>query len=287
MKKIAQKGTVQEMMELPEDVRRVFVSSHDISPEWHVQIQAAFQKHVDSAVSKTVNFKHDATRDDVRKVYMLAYQLGCKGVTIYRDGCRDKQVLNILGTKNLQNKNKESNSESLLPEKSIIVPKDRPQVLEGKTIKVETGEGNLYVTINQDENSEPFELFATMGKSGGIAAAQTEAIGRLISLCFRSGIEPNHIIKLLRGIRSGKVMGFGTNRILSSPDGIAKALEIYLRPPLDLEFDTEDSKVSESMIEESDLGEEVSYEACQECGGVLEHGSGCAVCHDCGYSQCS
>jgi len=286
MKKIAQKGSVQEMMEVPEDVRRVFVTSHDISPEWHVKIQAAFQKHVDSAVSKTVNFKHDATREDVREVYLLAYDLGCKGVTIYRDGCRDKQVLNILGTKDLQKKNVESSAESFVPEKSIIIPKDRPQVLEGKTIKVETGEGNLYVTINQDENGEPFELFATMGKSGGIAAAQTEAIGRLISLCFRSGIGPDHIIKLLRGIRSGKVMGFGNNRILSSPDGIAKALEIYLRPTLDLAFDQGEVKLEKKM-KDAVYKSEVSYEACPECGGVVEHESGCAVCHDCGYSQCS
>ncbi len=285
MKKIAQKGSIQEMMEVPEDVRRVFVTSHDIAPEWHIKIQAAFQHHIDSAVSKTVNFKHDATEDDVRKVYTMAYNMGCKGVTIYRDGCRDKQVLNIAGTKDLRRKNADGTEEVVLPKRSIIIPKERPQVLEGKTIKIETGEGDLFVTINQDENEEPFELFATMGKAGGLSAAQTEAIGRLISLCFRSGIEPNRIIKQLKGIRSGKVMGFGHNRILSSPDGIAKALEVYLRPPLDLEFDTEDS-VGESILPVDEVKKEVNFDTCHECGGVVEHESGCMVCHDCGYSEC-
>lgn len=289
MKKIAQKGSVQEMMEIPEDVRRIFVTSHDISPEWHVKIQAAFQRHVDSAVSKTVNFKHDAVEDDVRKVYTMAYNLGCKGVTIYRDGCRDKQVLNIAGTKDLQKKNQILDSEAVdfVPSRSIIVPKERPRVLDGKTIKIETGEGDLFVTINQDEQSEPFELFATMGKSGGFSAAQTEAIGRLISLCFRSGIEASQIIKQLKGIRSGKVMGFGPNRILSSPDGIAKALEIYLRPPLDLEFDSEDNTIKEPILHHEEEKKETNYNTCQECGGVVEHESGCMVCHDCGYSECA
>lgn len=285
MKKIAQKGSVQEIMEIPEDIRRVFVTSHDISPEWHVRIQATFQKYVDSAVSKTVNFKHDATEDDVRKVYMLAYNLGCKGVTIYRDGCRDKQVLNIAGTKDLQKKKTDNLDLSLVPERSIIIPKERPKVLEGKTIKIETGEGDLFVTINQDEEGDPFELFATMGKSGGFSAAQTEAIGRLISLCFRSGIEPNQIIKQLKGIRSDKPIGFGSNRVLSSPDAIAKALEVYLRPPLDLEFDKEDI-VKIPIITDEDVKKENNFSTCSECGGMVEHESGCSVCHDCGFSEC-
>lgn len=290
MKKIAQKGSIQEMMEVPEDVRRVFVTSHDITPEWHIKIQAAFQRHIDSAVSKTVNFSHNATEDDVRKVYTMAYNMGCKGVTIYRDGCRDKQVLNIAGTKDLQKKNQIVDSEAVefVPDRSIIIPKERPQVLEGKTIKIETGEGDLFVTINQDEYSEPFELFATMGKSGGFSAAQTEAIGRLISLCFRSGIQPSQIIKQLKGIRSGKVMGFGPNRILSSPDGIAKALEVYLRPPLDLEFDSEDTLIKEPIVKvEEEVKKDLNYDTCLECGGVVEHESGCMVCHDCGYSECA
>ena len=284
MKKIAQKGSLQEIMEIPEDVRRVFVTSHDISPEWHVKIQAAFQKYVDNAVSKTVNFKHDATREDVYKVYMLAYDLGCKGVTIYRDGCRDKQVLNIAGTKDLQKKNG-NELEQLVNAPVTLIPKKRPQVLEGKTIKIGTGEGDLYVTINQDEEGIPFELFATMGKSGGFSAAQTEAIGRLISLCFRSNIEPLRIIKQLKGIRGSKPIGFGENRVLSSPDAIAKALEIYLRPPLDLEFDKEDH-VKLPIVTDEDVVKDTQYQICSECGGTVEHEGGCSVCHDCGYSEC-
>ncbi len=285
MKKIAQKGSVQEIMEIPEDVRRVFVTSHDIAPEWHLKIQAAFQKYVDNAVSKTVNFAHDATREDVYKAYMLAYDLGCKGVTIYRDGCRDKQVLNIAGTKDLQKKNGQE-LEQLIENPVAPIIKKRPQVLEGKTIKIGTGEGDLYVTINQDEEGIPFELFATMGKSGGFSAVQTEAIGRLISLCFRSGIEPTQIIKQLKGIRGSKPIGFGENRVLSSPDAIAKALEIYLRPPLDLEFDKDDHQIQMPIVSDEDVVKEVQYQICSECGGTVEHEGGCSVCHDCGYSEC-
>lgn len=284
MKKIAQKGSIQEIMEVPEDVRRVFVTSHDISPEWHLKIQAAFQKYVDNAVSKTVNFGHDATKEDVYKAYMLAYDLGCKGVTIYRDGCRDKQVLNIAGTKDLQKKNG-NELEQLVNQPVVPIIKKRPQVLEGKTIKIGTGEGDLFVTINQDEEGVPFELFATMGKSGGFSAAQTEAIGRLISLCFRSGIEPMQIIRQLKGIRGSKPIGFGENRVLSSPDAIAKALEIYLRPPLDLEFD-QDDHVKLPIVSDEEVPKETQYQICSECGGTVEHESGCSVCHDCGYSEC-
>jgi len=280
MKKIAEKGSVQELMEVPEDVRRVFVTSHDITPEWHVKIQAAFQKHVDSAVSKTVNFKHDATEKDVEEVYRLAYELGCKGVTIYRDGSRDKQVLNIAGTKDLQKKNLIDNGTL---DHSIIVPRKRPQIMEGKTIKIKTGDGDLFVTINQDDDGNPFELFATMGKSGGVNSAHTEAIGRLISLCLRSGIDPDLIIKQLKGIMSNKPIGFGLNRILSAPDAIAKAMEIYLKPQLDLDFDNEKNLENESLISDEN---KVEYDVCEECGGPVEHEGGCAVCRDCGNSEC-
>lgn len=280
MKKIAQKGSVQDLMEVPEDVRRVFVTSHDITPEWHVKIQAAFQKHVDSAVSKTVNFKHDAQEKDVEEVYRLAYELGCKGVTIYRDGSRDKQVLNIVGTKDLQKKN--LIDESLL-DRSIIVPRKRPQIMEGKTIKIKTGDGDLFVTINQDDDGNPFELFATMGKSGGVNSAHTEAIGRLISLCLRSGIDPSLIIQQLKGIMSNKPLGFGVNRILSAPDAIARAMEIYLKPKLDLDF-TDETPVDE--VNNSKVENEVQYDVCEQCGGPVEHEGGCSVCRDCGHSEC-
>jgi len=280
MKKIANKGTVQEIMEVPEDVRRVFVTSHDITPEWHVKIQAAFQKHVDSAVSKTVNFKHDATEKDVEEVYRLAYELGCKGVTIYRDGSRDKQVLNIAGTKDLQKKN--LFDESLI-DRSIIVPRKRPQIMDGKTIKIKTGDGDLFVTINQDEDGNPFELFATMGKSGGVNSAHTEAIGRLISLCLRSGIDPGLIIQQLKGIMSNKPIGFGEKRILSAPDAIAKAMEIYLKPKLDLDFADEKMEGGEGEVSG---GDQVQYDVCDKCGGPVEHEGGCSVCRDCGHSEC-
>ncbi|UCF09198.1 MAG: vitamin B12-dependent ribonucleotide reductase, partial [Thermoplasmata archaeon] len=171
MRKIAKKGSVAGMDEVPEHVQKLFVTAHDISPEWHIRMQAAFQKYVDNAVSKTVNFPNKATTKDIKKVYVLAYELGCKGVTVYRDGSRDKQVLNIGTVKG-----------KALP---AIKPRPRPSVMQGTTMRIETGCGRLYVTINEDDQGL-FEIFAQMGKSGGCAMSQSEAVSRLISLALRA-----------------------------------------------------------------------------------------------------
>ncbi|HKK00734.1 MAG TPA: vitamin B12-dependent ribonucleotide reductase, partial [Desulfuromonadales bacterium] len=177
MKKIAEHGTVQDIAEVPDDLRRIFVTSHDITPEDHIRMQAAFQKYTDNAVSKTVNFTHEATREDVATVYRLAHQKGCKGVTIYRDGSRDQQVLSV------GKKEEKSPAEDTIPNETRKAgrKRDRPRALRGSTYQMETGCGPLYVTINED-NDGLFELFTTMGKAGGCAASQCEAIGRLVSL---------------------------------------------------------------------------------------------------------
>ncbi len=263
MKKIAQHGTIQDIVEIPEDVRRVFVTSHDITPEDHIRMQAAFQKHTDNAVSKTVNFCHDASREDVATVYRLAYQTGCKGVTIYRDGSRDMQVLSV--------KKDETRPEDSVPRETAKqrVKRDRPRALSGSTYQMQTGCGPLYVTVNEDQNGL-FELFTTMGKAGGCASSQCEAIGRLVSLAWRSGIQARQSVKQLIGITCHKPAGFGDNRITSCADAVAKAIQMHM------------AQHGEIDIEHANNGG-----ACPDCGGPVEHEGGCCVCHACGYSECA
>ncbi|HEY4744001.1 MAG TPA: vitamin B12-dependent ribonucleotide reductase, partial [Desulfuromonadaceae bacterium] len=188
MQQIAEHGTVADLPEVPADVRRVFVTAHDITPEDHIQMQSAYQLYTDNAVSKTVNFPNSATMDDVEKVYMLAYQTGCKGVTIYRDGSRDEQVLSTA-------KKEEHAAVAATPveDEKRAIKRDRPRALKGWTYQMQTGCGPLYVTINED-NTGLFELFTTMGKAGGCAASQSEAIGRMVSLAWRSGVQARQVV---------------------------------------------------------------------------------------------
>jgi ribonucleoside-diphosphate reductase alpha chain len=267
MQEIAEKGTVQDIEAVPADIRRIFVTSHDITPKDHVLMQAAFQKYTDNAVSKTVNFCSDATREDVATVYQLAYKEGCKGVTIYRDGSRDMQVLSVAG-KGDDERTVEINvpMESKKPTRK----RERPRALTGSTYQMETGCGPLYITINEDENGL-FELFTTMGKAGGCAASQCEAIGRLVSLSWRSGGQARQTVKQLIGITCHKPAGFGKNRITSCADAVAKAVELHM---LNGEENTATPYISNGG-------------ACPDCGGPVEHEGGCCVCHACGYSECA
>ena len=261
MRRIAAVGVLKDFPEAPDRVKRLLVCAHDITPEWHVRMQAAFQEYTHNAVSKTVNFARSATKEGVRKVYMLAHQLGCKGVTIYRDGSREAQVLNTM-------------SESSKPSQPVrtkpLKRKKRPRILKGRTIHMETGCGTLYVTINEDEDGF-FELFNTMGKAGGCAASQSEAIGRLVSLAWRSGVPTEQIVKQLSGISCHKQVGIGKNKVLSCADAIAKAIKEYADPtwkqPHEMPYFTRG--------------------ACPACGGQLEPEGGCFVCRSCGYSDCA
>jgi ribonucleoside-diphosphate reductase alpha chain len=262
MERIADRGSIQEFDDIPDDVKAVFVTAHDITPMEHIMMQAAFQKFVDNAVSKTVNFPHKATPKDVEDVYLLAYKLGCKGVTVYRDGSREKQVL----TKGRKDE------KAAIESWQKIVPRKRPDVIRGATRFMKTGCGNLYVTINEDEQGHLFELFTSMGKAGGCAASQSEAIGRLVSLAFRSNIEPEEVIKQLKGISCHSPIWHEGGRILSCSDAIARALEKY---------HTKGSKGngdSHNVV--------MIMGACPECGGAIEHEGGCAVCHNCGFTRC-
>uniref|UniRef100_UPI002FE1785F adenosylcobalamin-dependent ribonucleoside-diphosphate reductase n=1 Tax=Zoogloea sp. TaxID=49181 RepID=UPI002FE1785F len=263
MKLIAQHGTVRDIPQVPEDIRRVFVTAHDITPEDHIRMQAAFQKYTDNAVSKTVNFCNSASREDVATVYRLAYQLGCKGVTIYRDGSRDQQVLSV-------GKEQKAPEDTVPREtKKQGRKRERPRALRGATYQMTTGCGPLYITINED-NEGLFELFTTMGKAGGCAASQCEAIGRLVSLAWRSGVQARQAVKQMIGITCHKPAGFGENRVTSCADAVAKAIQMH-------------------MAQHGEDGVAIKHNggACPECGGPVEHEGGCCVCHACGYSECA
>jgi len=269
--RIAEHGSVAHIEELPEDVKQIFVTAHDISPIDHIRMQAAFQKSTDNAVSKTVNFANSATTKDVEDVYMLAYKLACKGVTVYRDGSREDQVLS---TGKAEGEKKEPQV-AVVEEK--VMPKRRPDVIRGTTRRMKTGCGHLYVTINEDENGKPFEIFTNIGKAGGCASSQAEAMGRLISLALRSNMEPELLIKELKGISCHQPTWAEGGRILSCSDAIAKALEKYV--PID-------GEAGEGGNGNGHHSEIMIIGACPDCGGAVEHEGGCAVCHSCGFSKC-
>lgn len=289
MEEIAQNGHLPHLPEVPERFRRLFVTAHDILPEDHIRMQAAFQKYTDNAVSKTVNFPHEATVEDVEKVYMLAYELGCKGVTIYRDRSREKQVL-YKGTACTHED--PLKDEQVLPMMEVR-PKARKDVIHGSTRKIRTGCGNLYVTVNEDEDGKLFEIFNQIGKAGGCAASQSEAIGRLVSLAFRSGVEPEDIIRQLKGISCHTPVWYGEGKILSCADAVAKAIEWHLKEKAGnprSEAETM-AKIRALLPEKKGSNpQEKSIPiflrgACPECGGPLIFEEGCVKCL-CGYSDC-
>ncbi len=273
MSRVAEQGSCRDIEAIPADVRNVFVTAHDVPPVWHVRMQAAFQRWTDNAVSKTINFPHDATVDQVREAYLSAYRLGCKGLTIYRDGSRESQVLNV----GVQAKPKAA--PAVEPARADgastgLAPRRRPTVTQGTTEKVVLGCGRtLYVTINTDQVGL-CEVFLQMGKGGGCTAAHSEAVGRLVSLAMRSGIETSSVIRQLKGIRCPSPSWHNGNPTLSCPDAIAKSLERFL---------SEDGKVDPhgGVKTQPDMCPE-----CPECGAMLEFAEGCAICRSCGYSQC-
>jgi ribonucleoside-diphosphate reductase alpha chain len=300
MKDIAEHGGCTGVPAVPEDIQRVFVTAHDITPEWHIRMQAAFQKYTDNAVSKTVNFPHSATLDDVKKVYAMAYKLGCKGVTIYRDGSRDEQVLSTGATEKArkaaaagQHMAVASASPELAEEKK---PRNRPVLTHGVTQKLPTGCGNLYITINEDEEGI-CEVFSTMGKSGGCAASQSEAVSRMVSLALRSGISLDSIIKQVKGIRCPSPAWGEGGSILSCPDAIARALERYTKDAVSHPHHKPRAVISAQphptvAYASSDCAKGGSKNhlglcpECPDCGGLLEFGEGCAFCRGCGFSKC-
>ncbi len=289
MTELSMVGTLRHMEGIPEDVSRVYVTAHDISPEAHLRMQAAFQKHTENAVSKTVNFPSDATRDDIRKVFVLAYRLGCKGVTVYRDKSRDEQVLNIGG---VNAKAGAQEREAAPGPEPFVTPRPRPDTLIGVTKEIKTSCGKLYVTINRDEKGI-FEVFNQMGKAGGCAASQSEAIGRLASLALRSGVQPGMIVKQLKGISCHLPSwgGNGGGKILSCADAVSKAIEWYLEN-FDAMFPGFPKPVAEAARPAAKKAshpageEEIARGACPDCGSQVERQEGCLKCRSCGFSEC-
>lgn len=268
---IAEHGSVHGIEGVPVSVQEVFVTAHEVSPEWHVRMQAAFQKSTDNAVSKTVNFSNEATVADVRFVYDLAHELGVKGVTIYRDGSKQNQVLST-------GKTSKAGEPADTGKHGEIEPRPRPAVTIGRTEKVLTGCGNLYVTINSDDQGL-CEVFTQMGKSGGCAASQSEALSRMISVSLRAGVDPQAILKHLRGIRCPSPAWAQGGKVLSCADAVGIAMEHYLEW---METGHASTSVSKNQDELVNLAG-----ACPECGSALEHESGCAVCRSCGFSKCA
>lgn len=279
MRRIAEEGTIAHIPEIPEDIRRVFISAHDIPPLYHIKMQAAFQEHTDNAVSKTVNFPHDATEEDVAEVYRLAYKLGCKGVTSYRDGSRESQVLNLASKKTETDK---PAAEPPADKAPAILPRPRPDVTQGITEKVQIGCGNLYITVNYDEHGI-CEVFTNTGKAGG-CPSQSEATARLVSVALRSGIDVKTIVGQLRGIRCPSTIRQPGLKCTSCPDAIARVIEKVVSSNGFKESGAQGagSSVSAAGPAENDAAARI----CPECGAKLEHESGCVMCRNCGYSKC-
>jgi ribonucleoside-diphosphate reductase alpha chain len=263
MRALADGKRLSEIDSVPEDIQRLFVCAYDISPQWHVRMQAAFQRHTDSAVSKTVNFPQSATKEDVASVYRLAYELGLKGITIYRDGSRQDQVLSTGGS-----------AEDAKPSRVTILPRPRPKITRGVTERVNTGCGNMYVTINFDDQGV-CEAFATLGKAGGCAAAQLEATSRLISNALRCGLDLGAVVKNLRGIRCPSISWEQGRAVTSCADAIAGVLEKYVT--------TEGEKLAIPLK----AGNVSITSQCPDCGGTLIYQEGCSICTSCGYTKCS
>lgn len=288
MRRIAEEGTVQHIEEIPLGIRQIFVTAHDISPEQHVRMQAAFQEFTDNAVSKTINFPNEATKDDVRTAYTLAWESGLKGITIYRDGSRDSQVLNIGKVNRKDDEEPQAPSEPIVVTQGAnvtVVPRPRPEVTQGITRKVQIGCGNLYVTVNYDEKGI-CEVFTSLGRAGG-CPSQSEATSRLLSVALRAGVKPTDLIEQLRGIRCYSTKNKKNAGALSCPDAIGRVLETVLQmrgeqiaPMMQPEPKAESAAASEAK---QDADPET---VCPECGARLEHEGGCNICRNCGYSKC-
>lgn len=272
---VSNDGSVAHNINIPDELKDIFQTAHDISPEWHIRMQAAFQKFTDNAVSKTINFPNHASVEDIRQAYELAYQLGCKGVTVYRDGSRENQVLSV-GTGSPPNIQVSSDKK--------VAPRQRPEVTHGITQRLETGCGHMYVTINTDTHGA-CEVFVQMGKVGGCASAQLEAIARLSSLALRSSIKIESIIRQLKGIRCQSPMWYKGKMITSCGDAVGHALEQFLSLNINGELKSIQISVDDEPTERLSFSK-TSIALCPDCGSSIEHLEGCLKCPSCGWSKC-
>ena len=294
---LADGGSLQERDDVPDWAKRLFVTSSDISPEMHVRMQAVFQESVDSAISKTINFPNSASDDDVRSAYLLAWELSCKGITVYRAGSRDAEVLTAGKEKDSSEENYVESTDNTNLKSEMLTERQRPKVLSGVTERVRTAHGNLFVTINYNEEGKPFEVFASLGKAGSTESAQLEAITRLTTMSLRAGVEPSQIIQHLQGITDEPIWDKGS-LVRSTPDAVAQVLSRHLLKNNSIDVNTSSDveqlglfvgDSTEEVIKESESSEEVLVKklACPDCSiGVLVHQEGCLRCADCGYNKC-
>ncbi|MFH0768064.1 MAG: vitamin B12-dependent ribonucleotide reductase [Chloroflexota bacterium] len=264
MQKLASGARLHDIESVPDNIKRLFVTAHEISPEWHVRMQVAFQKSTNNAVSKTVNFPHEATIEDIDKVYMMAYDMGLKGITIYRDRSRETQVL--------------MTGEERKEERAGLTPRERAKITTGITEKVTTGCGNIYITVNSDKQGI-CEVFSTLGKAGGCASAQLEATCRLISLALRAGVDVASIVRQLRGIRCPSIAWEEGKAVLSCADAIASVLEKHIKS------DDENKPEPKEHAKDYGVARNIAGQ-CPECGGLLVYQEGCFICPACGYTKC-
>jgi len=283
MDRVSAQGSVHGVAGVPDDMQRVFVTSHEIAPQWHVRMQGAFQRHTDNGVSKTINLPNTASRSDVEDAYNLAWDLGCLGITVFRDGCKGAQVLNI----GLDEKKEQGEEVAIERATQVALPglpaiKPRPRKLVGETHRVATPVGTAYVTVNMDENGEPLEAFVNIGSSGSDLTAVAEALGRLISLVLRTPSpltqreKISEIVDQLAGIGGSRSLGFGAQRVLSLPDALAQVLDTYTEK---IEEQVELTGTLPELLVKGDI--------CPSCGwAAFVHEEGCKKCHFCGHSEC-
>lgn len=292
MEYLANGGSIQDREDVPEWIKEVFVTSADISPQDHVRMQAAFQESVDAGISKTINFPNSATREDVRTAYLMAWELGCKGITVYRSGSREAEVLTSGATESAA-----LEAAAADPTTGVLpVPMARPAQVQGVTDRVRTGHGNMYVTINS-RDGQPFEVFSNLGKAGGCDSAQIEAITRLVSLALRSGIDPSHVVDQLRGITCCPQWDDGV-LVRSAPDAVALVLSRHMAPVEDRPVAALHGHAASPAIAPVAVQQGLFLKAeangnglngrttCPECPGFLVHQEGCISCPSCGYEKC-
>ncbi|MCL2475021.1 MAG: vitamin B12-dependent ribonucleotide reductase [Chloroflexi bacterium] len=279
MNELADGKHLADYKEVPDAVKQVFATAHDVSPDFHVRMQVAFQKYTDNAVSKTVNFENNATIKEVADVYMQAYKSGLKGITIYRDGSRDNQPMST--------GKKEDGQEAAALEnvRAVYEPRKRIKTTAGVTERITTGCGHLYITINSDEKG-PCEVFGFLGKSGGCASAQLEGVCRLISIALRSGVKMESIIKQLKGIRCPSIAWDDGCSVLSCSDAIARAMEKHYGSVVTLQ-NGETAEQKPLKLSGNDLSLNTAGGLCRECGSVLVYQEGCFVCPSCAFTKCT
>lgn len=307
MDKVGEVGVVRKLTELPEDIRQIFGTAQEITPTWHIKTQAAFQKYTENAVSKTINMDNSATVEDIKNAYLEAWDNECKGITVFRDGCKDVQVLNV-GTKNGETKKEEAVAPIVVEDPL----RHRPYKVTGSTYRMNTPVGTAFITINEDELGEPLEMFVNVGKAGSDVAAMAEALGRTIStaLKFRGGIpakeKAREFADQLSGIGGRRSIGFGPTKIKSLPDAVAGAISVHYNLGINgyhnspAVFGTESKENQTDVVATAPHFSEKQQESlfmtakvekvgdiCPTCGaGALVFEEGCSKCHACGHSEC-